>query len=133
MIYWDDAYSIHNKRVDDQHKRFFQLIQTMEQAVQGRQGREVLGAILNELADYAIYHFKMEEKLFQEHAYPDRTRHMIEHAKMKQKAVELRTDFEAGKMVVTAELVTFMKHWLTNHILESDMKLGEFLKEKGEI
>lgn len=54
LVTWNDEYSVHDE-VDGQHKKFFALINKLDEVKPSN--RKALGAVLDELIDYAAYHF----------------------------------------------------------------------------
>ena len=75
LIEWNDAFSVGNKQLDDHHKKFFHIINTLQDAMKKGEGEEILLTVLKELQQYVEYHFKAEETLMRLHAYPDFTSH----------------------------------------------------------
>ena len=40
----------------------------------------------------------------------------------------LKADFEAGKVLLSVDLMNFLRDWLTSHILKSDKRYAPFMK-----
>ncbi|MGO9480190.1 MAG: hypothetical protein ACLP05_00220 [Candidatus Kryptoniota bacterium] len=51
---------------------------------------------------------------------------------MKQVSV-VKGEYEKGNMSITVEVMTFLKSWLNNHILNADKKYTAFLNAKGVV
>jgi hemerythrin-like metal-binding protein len=90
-----------------------------------------MGKVVAELVNYTVYHFSYEEKLMAQHHYEDTPAHKTEHAKFVQTAGDFRKNLDAGKAVVSVEIMNFLRDWLTNHIMKTDKKLGQSLTKLG--
>ncbi|MBI3592188.1 MAG: hemerythrin family protein, partial [Nitrospirae bacterium] len=76
-------------------------------------------------------HFANEENMMKTHAYPDYLKHKAEHDNLTKQALDLQKQHKEGKPVLTIELMTFLKNWLSNHIMGTDKKYSPFLNSKG--
>ncbi|MEO5356524.1 MAG: bacteriohemerythrin [Nitrospirae bacterium YQR-1] len=126
-----DKLKVNVTEIDNQHKKLIDIINELHNAMATGKGITVLGKTLNELIEYTKSHFSMEENLIQKYKYSDNNKHKTEHDKLTKQVVDLKSDFEAGKMVVTVEVMNFLKKWLNDHILDKDKHLAVFLNEKG--
>lgn len=131
LITWSDDLSVNIKQFDDQHQGLVNLINELYDAMSAGKGSAVIGKILSGLADYTVYHFKTEEDVFQKHGYPGLEQHKFEHDNLTKQVLDFKEQFDAGKAVVSIELMKFLKDWLTNHILAGDMAYKPFLNDKG--
>ncbi|MBF0262597.1 MAG: bacteriohemerythrin [Magnetococcales bacterium] len=128
---WDDRLMTGIRDVDSDHKKLVDMVNRLHHAMKEGQGREVLGALLKELADYTVFHFQREESYFARHGYPDREAHMREHKLLLEAVVGLIQRFEAGNFAVAIDLLAIAKSWLIEHIMGVDMRFGPFLRSKG--
>jgi hemerythrin len=131
FIKWKAEYSVNVEVIDDQHKKLIGLINQMADAMSIGRGRDVLGTVLTELVDYTVYHFKTEERLFQQYGYPEYKKHKKIHAALTAKTRELKESFDGGNRQLSVDVMLFLSNWLNNHILEVDKKYGPFLNSKG--
>lgn len=124
MIKWDDSYFTGIEQFDAEHKHLFGLLNTAyDDFIDGSQ-RETLGTVLDELADYATYHFANEEHWMDEFNYPDLDKHREEHEKFRLRLRELVKDYHMQKNSLSLELLTFLTNWLINHINKTDADYG---------
>jgi hemerythrin len=130
---WDDKYSLKMKEVDEQHQHLFELINRLHEAVVTGEERTTLAEILDELIDYTVEHFQTEEKLFEEHNYPEYDMHKKEHDDLTKKVLELQTQFGEGSATISFEVLDFLNDWLLNHTLHSDQKYSLYLHDKGVV
>ncbi len=128
---WSDEFSVNVKEIDDQHRKLVELINKLHTAMAERKGKEVLGGIIKELMDYTAYHFSTEEKYFEMYNYPEKLAHIQEHNDFVRKVQEFQKGFEAGKILLSVDIMNFLTDWLRRHILGSDKKYGPFFNEKG--
>jgi hemerythrin len=64
------------------------------------------------------------------HDYPAAADHKQEHVGLARQVVDLRRQLVCGQPVITDDLMRFLRAWLTDHSLGSDMALGSFLAAK---
>ncbi len=133
LLEWSDKYSVNIKEMDEQHKKLFNMINELHDAMKGGRGKEALGGIFTGLIQYVGTHFAAEERLMSAHAYAGYVAQKAEHDKLIKRALELQKNFQEGAPVVTVEVMNFLKDWLQTHILGSDKKYGPFLNGKGVI
>jgi len=131
FIRWKDDYSVQVREIDEQHKKLISLINRLADAMKVGKGRDVLETVLTEMVDYTVYHFEMEEKLFQQHGYPDYEKHKQIHTAFASKAQELKSAFDAGNTKISVDVMLILSNWLNNHILEEDKRYGPYLNGKG--
>ncbi|MBF0213688.1 MAG: bacteriohemerythrin [Magnetococcales bacterium] len=128
---WDDSLATGIREVDSDHRKLVDMVNRLHHAMKEGEGREVLGPLLQELADYTVFHFQREENYFARYGYPDTEAHVREHKKLLEAVVGLIRRFEAGEFSVAIDLLAFAKIWLIEHIMKVDMHYTPFLKSKG--
>jgi hemerythrin len=100
---WDSRFNVGVDTIDNDHRRFVELINELHRAVQCEKGEEVLGEILTKVSVHLTAHFAVEEELMQKCQYPGYQDHMAEHALFAQHIRELRKEFESGNSSLTIE------------------------------
>ncbi len=131
FIEWNDTFSVGIEEIDNQHKKLIELINQLHEAVKDRKTAEVLDGILNELAEYTVYHFKTEEDYFEEFNYPETELHKKEHGMFVAKVIGYIDDNKTGKLLISLKVLNFLSYWLINHIGESDQKYVSLFSENG--
>jgi hemerythrin-like metal-binding protein len=131
FIKWNSRYAVHIEEVDRQHQKLIELINTLYDAMSVGRGKDVLGQVLSELAEYTTYHFDTEDRLFREYGYPDREHHGKEHDDLTAKTKTLKQAFDTGNKKLAIDVMLFLSNWLNDHILEEDKKYAQFLTSKG--
>jgi hemerythrin len=70
--------------------------------------------------------------MFAEYGYTDSEEHKRQHNELIAQVVELKQKFIKNPQgTMSAELMLFLKRWLTNHIMRTDKHYAEFLISKG--
>jgi hemerythrin len=124
-------FSVGVKEIDDQHKRLIDLANLLNDQMGAGKGRAVLDKVFNELVSYTQGHFATEERLMAQHGFSQSDRHKEEHRKLVATVADLKKKHDGGDNVLTAQVMTFLRDWLTKHILNTDKTLGRELNQKG--
>lgn len=133
LMTWDSTWSVNVKEIDGQHQRLIALINDLHDAMKAGKGRDVLGGVLTELANYTVYHFGTEEKLLQANGYPGYGAHKKEHETFTKEVLDLKSRCDRGDLILTINVMAFLKDWLTGHILKTDKRYSAFLNGKGVV
>ncbi len=132
MFEWDDSFAIGVGELDAQHQRLIVAINAFYEGLRGGKPQAALAQLLKFMIDYLNLHFKAEEQFMERHGYPDLAQHRQEHQAFVRETSEMVDRFVTGKMLLSLEVTSFLRNWLTQHILVSDKKLGRFLVAQGE-
>ena len=126
IIVWDKSFELGIIQIDDQHKRLVSLLnKTYDNFISGA-GYEALRSILDDLIDYATYHFITEDALMKSHGYPLLSQHREEHDTFCNWVKEIQKGFNNGNSKLSFEVFQFIQNWLAVHILKSDADYGRF-------
>ena len=131
LMEWSPALAVGFGEIDRQHQRLIEIANELNAAMQGGAGATVVGQVLNELVDYTVKHFAFEENLMKQHGYHERDDHLAKHKKLIEEVSAYKKQIEAGHTNITIELRGFIRDWLVNHILKTDVKLARDLNAKG--
>ena len=115
--------------IDDEHKKLFELIASIDTAIKSNDNPVANAMILiNELKQYAVSHFAHEEAYMERINDPELARQKKEHSAFIEKVNSYSyadvTD-ESAKAIIL-ELLEFLSKWLMGHILGSDILIGQF-------
>jgi hemerythrin len=130
LMTWNESYSVHLLNIDAQHKRLFDLINQLHEAMAKGRANDVMGKILAELVAYTKTHFQAEEALLKSKNYPDLVAHQQQHHKFTEQVMQFQKDFGEGRTSVSIQTMSFLRDWLTKHILETDKRYSAFLSDK---
>ena len=91
--------------------------------------------LLAELKDYTEIHFHDEEALMERIQYPELDAQKRAHTAFVERLVEIDLteldDMDDNQQEYLIDLIQFLAGWLINHILGSDKKIGEYMREHG--
>lgn len=132
LMTWTEDFSVRIESIDKQHQRLIELINELHEAMLSGTTRDSIGYILTSLIDYTKSHFAYEEGLFEHSEYPDVAAHKAAHAALTEKVVALQTSFAAGEAVMGMDVMSFLKDWLTGHIMGTDKKYSAYLATPAE-
>lgn len=130
-VSWSPELSVGIQELDEQHKILVALVNRLyNEAILKKADNATIGSVLNELIQYTIIHFAVEESLFRIFDYPESDAHQEQHSKLKEDSLKIQEKFNNGTPV-DIELMKFLRHWLRHHILIDDKRYGVFFLEKG--
>lgn len=130
-IEWEDSFATGVSLFDQQHKKLFDMVNELHDAMQQKRSKDAIGRILNGLAEYTVNHFADEERSFSQTGYAEEAQHKQLHKKLVDQVVELLGKFNNGEALMTQEVITFLKDWLINHIQGVDKRYGPHLNKNG--
>jgi len=128
---WGPKLQLGISEIDMQHKRLVEMINDLHRAMKDREGVEALSRIMKGLLEYTGEHFTFEEGLQKQASYPDLDKHIDVHKNLVAQVQDYYQKVSAGDMLVSKDLMAFLKDWLTNHILVTDKKYVPYMKEAG--
>jgi methyl-accepting chemotaxis protein/hemerythrin len=131
LIDWSPALSVGVQRFDDQHRVLVGMINDLHQAMAEGKGSQVLQPTLLRLRAYVATHFADEEALLDGQGYPGLADHAEQHRLLAEKVDRFQQEYRAGKVLLSLELMAFLKAWLEDHIKVADAGYGKFLNSKG--
>ena len=123
---WDIAYAIGLDPVDGDHQRLFALYGRFSNAVTNGESRAEVGRFLGDLVDYSETHFRREEGIMRQHAYPDYEKHKRMHDAFATYVRATAAGPEPSDDDVQF-LHGYVAIWLCGHILVMDKWFGEWL------
>lgn len=123
---WEDRYSVGNEVIDNQHKRFLALADSLPDVLD----RERIGKIIMDMYRHIREHFSSEESLMSDSGYPKLVEHVRLHNELigKLNAIsvqELKDDKAAY------ELKKLIYEWALDHILTHDLDFFRFFNDNS--
>ncbi|MCP3943643.1 MAG: hemerythrin family protein [Desulfobacteraceae bacterium] len=131
LINWNDSLSVNVAEIDLQHQKLISMINDLHDAMKIRKAKEVLGKIIDELLDYTVTHFSVEEKYFAQFNYPETASHKKEHTAFVDKIKDVKKGFDEERLMISMDIMNFLKSWLENHIKGTDKKYSSLFNAKG--
>jgi hemerythrin-like metal-binding protein len=128
-LVWDKTLSVDVPEVDDDHRRLVDLFNLLNHSVAEGEKQEYIEAVMEELISCTVWHFRHEERLMLKYGYEGLSEHKSEHEDLIASAKELQERLLEGGKGVSSGDIEFLEHWLTGHILGTDMDMGSYLCE----
>jgi len=131
VLEWDQSFATTIAQFDQQHRKLFDMVNELHDAMQQKRSKEAIGSILGRLIEYTASHFGAEEEAFRKSGYPGEAEHKQHHAKLVEQVLDLQRKFNAGETLLTQSVIEFLQDWLINHIKGVDKKYGPHLTASG--
>ena len=128
---WKEEYSVNIEAIDEQHKKFVDIINLLIDIVNKKECNARIADIFFSLAYYAEHYFINEEILFKDYQYPNLSHHKDLHNKFILRIIQFQKEFEADKENICEELLQYLEEWFKEHILEYDKSASDFLLQQG--
>lgn len=117
---WGEHLEIGIAEIDEQHRWLVDTTNSLHALLStGDAQAAELGVILEQLMDYTMNHFIVEEEIFDRLGYPESDAHKAQHNIFCEKVMDLLTRHDMGE-TVGVEALNLLKSWLTNHIVKVD-------------
>lgn len=130
LIEWRPEFDVGVKEVNRQHQRLISIANELHRLSQRDDHELGVKRVIAALANYTQTHFRYEELLLERHGYDDLAEHKRKHKALINDVLEFGRRVDRGEPVVD-ELLEFVKNWLINHILKSDMAYRDHLNNQG--
>ncbi len=132
---WIKEYGVGVKEIDGQHQHYFEITNEITKMTgQENIATEELLVKINELVNYAIYHFATEENFFKHYGYREIEPHMDAHQSYHEKMDKFLAEAEnknADTKATALKMAEFAGSWLINHIMDMDQKYIDFMRSNG--
>lgn len=130
-IEWKNEYSVGINSIDAQHKKLFGMVNKLHVSMKQGKSRDILSELINELTDYTIYHFNLEQENMLKTKFSGYPVHKMEHDSFAKKIRDFQTSYNLQSAIVSIELLHFLKDWLIKHVLGTDKNYSQhFIKNK---
>ena len=131
FVEWNDYLSVNVEEIDNHHKKLIDITNSLYQASIDGINETLIKEIIVKLIEYTKYHFSAEEGLMESYGYLQVDQHRGMHKEFVSNLAEMCRKYQVEKVTIDSEILDFLKDWLINHILKTDMSLGIFLNTKG--
>lgn len=132
QIEWSDSMSVQNAVIDGQHKEWITIYNRLDQILSQGVGSDLANAAseaLKAMQEYASYHFRQEEQYLKEINYPGLVAHRRLHTDFDDQLYNYSRQLRNGQLVLNSELLSILKNWLLNHIMQEDQKYRAFASQ----
>ena len=132
-ITWGPKLEVGIENIDKQHRRWVELFNDLDEAVQAGQEQQALGEALEAYIEYSSYHFKTEEALMRQAGLDEEEYdfHRREHKVFRDQIAIYKDRHDAGFLKVTPQVTAYLREWLLAHVTGTDRGYIEPIKEAG--
>jgi diguanylate cyclase (GGDEF)-like protein/hemerythrin-like metal-binding protein/PAS domain S-box-containing protein len=125
---WNKNFEVGVPLIDEQHQKLVELLNVLAGHLAYQSDIPTLNNVFNDLAEYAIYHFQAEERIW--HSFfpedPWETKHKDDHKRFLSTVNRIMGSKTARPLdQVIEEILTFLTQWLAFHILDTDMRMAK--------
>ena len=131
LFEWRPEYSVSVLRFDSEHKKLFELINELNDALSAGRGRAMVARVLQDLTVYVRRHFAAEEEAMRRAGYEGLEVHIAEHRALAEQVAKYYDEWAGNASASPVDLLFFLRNWLQKHILESDHKYSKPLNGAG--
>jgi len=131
---WRPEFAVGVAVIDDQHRVLITMLGNAEESLTERSPIEDFGPVVQDLLNYAGYHFGTEETLMDVYGYgsarpSEEAGHRREHKVFAGKVATIKAALLAGQPISKAELLDFLTGWLSGHIMNTDKLFADHIRE----
>lgn len=122
-IHWDSKLCIGIDIIDEHHRYLFDLINDLYAVVINKRGTRQVARLIKSLDCYAKYHFRAEEQMMERYGYERIDSQLHQHHTFEEKIAEFYDELHSNPLVAQFDVLSYMRNWLTQHILIEDAQL----------
>jgi hemerythrin len=126
-IEWSKKFEVGHERIDFEHKIFLNLIREASSLSQQKVSLERILMHLNEVKQYAVFHFASEENLMFDVDYPDIVMHKREHERLMALFDSRVHEYRLGEIDLD-QVVEFLFEWFALHTTQVDTRLAKYIE-----
>ena len=119
---WKDTFNTGIDEIDRQHRSFLETLNEYYDLISVDKKAIVNKELIGKLKTYVATHFKYEESMLQVIGYKELEPHLKQHKYFESRILEL----DDANVQQSAEkfngVLSFLRDWFLNHILEEDRK-----------
>lgn len=128
MLKWKDDYLLGIEEIDKQHKKLFEIAGRAYELFKNdiyMDKYDKIVEILEELKDYAVFHFSFEEKYMLNIGYKKFISHKAEHNEFLQKVENTDLNkIDTDQNAYLLSILEFIMNWISEHILQKDKHIA---------
>lgn len=127
---WQEGYRVGVAQFDAEHKALLERINGIVTAEVDTREMHWSSAPLGVLIDDILHQFDHEEIVMDRTYYPQLGDHRRSHDRLLRNLMRQIGKCRKGEITIL-EFGTYLYDWLLEHILQEDMKLGAYLRQRG--
>jgi len=126
---WHKNFETGIEEIDKQHKKLVEILNILAAHLANRANPISLNKVFEELASYAVFHFKTEEGIWKKYLLASDSwfsEHEKTHQEFFEQVVMLKNQSPQDSLdAVIHKVVGFLTHWLAYHILDADKRMAK--------
>jgi hemerythrin len=126
-VEWSKNFEVGHERIDFEHKIFLNLIRDASLLSQREVSRQRVLRHLNEVKQYAVFHFTSEENIMFDVDYPDIAAHKKEHDRLLALFDSRVREYRLEEIDLD-EVVEFLFEWFALHTTQVDTQLAKYIE-----
>ena len=123
---WNEKYSLHVEKIDNQHKELFRLSALVEQ-LDDKVTKEDIKELLSSFFTYMREYFSDEEAYMKSIGYPLLKKHHSLHQEIIRDFTKLLKENHSLDSI-KKQMKIATKKWLIDHIIDNDLKIEKWRK-----
>ena len=129
-IPWTKAYSVGVPAIDKDHRNLFELIDTLNRALEKKLSKKKIAKAITGLIQYTEGHFAREERVMVRYGYPGIDKHRVQHRNLELLVHAIYNVFiKDPDSIDPQKLMKFLNHWLVDHIIRVDMDYAKYIEK----
>lgn len=129
MVQWSEEYAIGIEKIDEQHKKLFEIANKAYELLKNpffTDKYDKIVVIIKELKDYTKYHFDYEEKYMQSIGYKKYFSQKVAHNECVEKINKFDLKhIDNNQDEAILNLLEFIVSWISSHIKEEDTQIAK--------
>ncbi len=132
IIEWSDGLEINVPEIDQQHRQYVTLMNDLHQAVEARQEKAALIAIVARMVNHGERQFVDEEALMYRVGYPQLQAHRTAHRRHLDRVLEFKSEIQKSGATSAQEMLLYLKNWVITHFQHEDNGYGQFIAKQKD-
>ena len=128
---WNNSYSVGVQQFDGEHQKLFSIMNELYDGMKAGKGKDVLDGVLQMLIGYTEQHFSSEEAIMGRAGYAGLQSQVEQHRQFTTKMKDFQTQYRAGAVALSIQLLDYLRDWLKSHIAGADKSYTSYLNAKG--
>ncbi len=134
FLEWLDDWCLGVDAIDRQHEHLVGILNTLAESIAptkpAAEDKVDVFSLVMQLLEMTRQHFRLEEAVMRDHDYPNLMEHHREHVMLLAELQAFIRDVEEGVRQFDYEALVSLKHWLINHVIDSDKAFAEYLDKQ---
>ena len=128
-LMWSYSCSVGIESMDDQHAALMDAINEVLAALAHGVGQPTIAVCMQRLIALAEQHFASEERLMEQHAYPELPGHRLEHRALLERLHQWQS--RRPREGYLTSWLEDLRGWFHNHTEGADREYGPWLQSRG--